>query len=102
MAIEKNIPFTLEVLPPADLFCEISPVSLAVRRGNPAVFTVTLRSLNDLAGTVSLEVQGLAAPITSETLLAAGEEKSVIVSIPTDEVDVAVHALNLNVIAVEV
>lgn len=83
MAITKTVNFTLEVLPAADLFCEVSPVYLGVRKGGVAVFTITVRSVNDFAGTVDLTVTGLASPITASAALAAGGTANLPVSIDT-------------------
>lgn len=84
MAITKTINFQLEVLPAGDLFCEVSPISLTVRKPNPAVFQVTIRSLNEYAGSVDLAVAGAAASVESPVALASGETKIVPVTIETE------------------
>jgi hypothetical protein len=101
MAIEKIINFTLEVLPPADLFCEVVPLAQAVRIGRVAHYTVNLRSLEDFAGTVDITVEGLPVALSFSTTLTAGGEAAVPVDIDTTALSARAYSLTLRVVGTE-
>lgn len=102
MAIEKSITFTLEVLPAADLFCEVSPAYLGVRKGRVATFEILVRSLNGFAGTVDVTVTGLASPITASVGLGAGEEGTIPIVIDTAAITEASYTLHGAIVGTEI
>lgn len=63
MAIERFVDFTLEVLAPAGIFCEVLPVAGRVRQGRPAIYQVNFQSSNDRPVSVAFEVLGLTGAV---------------------------------------
>jgi hypothetical protein len=62
MAIQKSIPFTLEIkeVPPApDFFPAIDPTAQAVLRGTVATFAVSFTAVAGYANPIALSVLGL-------------------------------------------
>jgi len=106
MTIEKQLTFSLEVLAPANIFCEVSPISLSVRKGHPANFQITIQSLEDFAGLVGMSLSGLGAGMLatfgeSSFALVAGATKVVPLAITTDDATVGAVQLQLNIIGQE-
>ena len=107
MAIEKIVPFTLEVLAPADIFCEIIPATQAIRKGRLAVYQINLQSLNDIAMSVALEVLSLVGATAvfgaNPVALAGNAAGATTLTIDTTGMAVAAPvALQLKVTATEV
>jgi hypothetical protein len=101
VAIEKTISFSLEVLPAADFFCELVPLSQAVRHGRVANYSLTIRSLNDFAGTVDVTLEGLTPQPSWTEVLAAGEETTIPVAIPTLPLSPQAYSLTLRIVGTE-
>jgi len=102
MAIEKIINFSLEVLAPADLFCEIAPLAQGIRQGRVALYTLTIRSLNEFAGAVDIVLSGLPVAQSYAATLASGGEVAVPISIDTAALAAQPYALVLTVVGTEV
>ena len=101
MAIEKSIPFTLEVLAPSDIAVSIVPVTQSVRLGKIASYIVNLASVEGFAGTVDLAITGLPTALAYTTALVAGGTAAVPVDIDTATLAVQPYALTLSIVGTE-